>query len=395
MKKYISVFIKIIVCIFIVINLTSCWGAHELNKLAIVMGVGIDKGKANDMVDITVQVAKVLDIKSSPKGSSGSVGGSDSGYLNLEEKGRSISQAVKNINRKINRKLFFSHNQVIILGKDAAEAGISKYIDFFLRYRENRLLVWVIVAKGSAAEMLDIKPGLETTPGRSIGELIRNQEEDTSLMPAVELKDFASRLMSKTTSPIAPIIEVSKEDKKKTVYLSETAVFKKDKMVGTLDKKETRGLLWVINKVKDGVITVSMPDDKDKVDIETTHVSSKITAEIKDNKPKMKIEIKQEGDLQEQTSAEDFANPKAFAILEKSEEDIIKEEVISSLKKSRELNADTFGFGDIIYEHYPKQWMEMEKNWDEIFQKIQVDVSVHSKINRTGRITKPIMSPDK
>ncbi len=393
MKKYINILVKIIICIFMVLNLTSCWGAHELNKLAIVLGVGIDKGKEVDMVDMTVQVAKVLDIKSSPKGGGNS--GSDSGYLNLEEKGRTISEAIKSMNRKINRRLFFSHNQVIILGKDAAESGVGKYIDFFLRYRENRLLVWVIVSKGTASEMLDIKPGLETTPGRSIGQLMKNQEEDTALIPAVELKDFASRLMSKTTAPIAPIIEVSKVDKKKTVYLSETAVFKKDKMVGTLNKKETRGLLWGINKIKDGVISLSNADGKDKADIETTHVSSKITPEIKDNKIKMKIKIKQEGDLQEQTSSEDLANPKAFASLEKSEEDIIKEEVISAIKKSQALNADTFGFGDIIYQHYPKQWSEIEKNWDQMFQKIHVDVTVDSKLNRTGRITKPIMSKDK
>ncbi len=395
MKKYINILVKIIVCILMVLNLTSCWDGHELNKLAIVMGVGIDKGKGTDVVDVTAQVAKVLDIKSAPKSSSGGDSGGDSGFLNLRQQGKSVSDAIKNMNRKINRKLFFSHNQVIILGKYAAESGIAKYIDFFLRYRENRLLVWVIVANGTASEILDIKPELETTSGRSIGELISNQEEDTSLMPAVELKDFASRLMSKTTAPIAPIIEVSKEDKKKTVYLSETAVFKKDKMVGTLDKKETRGLLWGINKVKDGVVTVSIPGEKDKVDIETIRVSSKITSEIKNNKPKIKIEIKQEGDLQEQTSSEDLANPKAFAILEKAEEDIIKEEVISSLKKARELNADTFGFGDIIYQHYPKQWSKMEANWDKIFQKIPIDVSVDAKLNRTGRITKPIMSPDK
>lgn len=394
MKKYINISIKIILCILIVINLTSCYGAHELNRLAIVMGVGIDKGKEADMVDMTVQIAKVLDIQSSPN-KGGSNSGSDSGYLNLEEKGRTISDAIKNMNRKINRRLFFSHNQVIILGKDAAEAGIEKYMDFFLRYRENRLMVWVIVAKGTASEMLNIKPNLETTPGRGIGELIKNEEEDTSLIPAVELKDFASRLMSKTTAPIAPIIEVSKEDKKKTVYLSETAVFKKDKMVGTLDKKETRGLLWGINKVKDGIITVSSANGKDKADIETTHVRSKITPEIKNNKIKIIIDIKQEGDLQEQTTSEDLANPEAFASLEKSEEAIIKEEVISSLKKSRELNADTFGFGDIIYEHYPKSWNKIQENWNEVFKKIDVHINVDAKLNRTGRITKPIMSKDK
>jgi germination protein, Ger(x)C family len=391
MKKYINALSKIIICILVALNLTSCWSAHELNKLAIVMGVGIDKAKEIDEVQMTVQVAKVLEIKGFSKNTSAS--GANKSYLNLHEKAKSISDAVKAFNRKINRSLLFSHNQVIILGKDMAEAGIEKSMDFFLRYRETRLLVWVLVSNGTASEILDVKPEIETTPGRNIGELIKNQK-NTSQIPAVDLRDFASRLMSKTTAPIAPIIEVSKEDNKKIAYLSETAVFKKDKMIGTLNKTETRGLLWGINKVKGGVIVVSTLDNKDKVNLEITSSKSKIIPQIKDDEIYIKIDIKEDGDLSEQTSSEDLANPKAFAILQKSEEDVIKKEVMAALKKARELNADIFGFGDAIYQHYPKQWLKMEKNWDEIFQNIHVDVSVDAKLKRTGRITKPIMFKD-
>lgn len=391
MKKYINKVVKIIICICLVLSLTSCWSAHELNKLAIVMGVGIDKAKEIDEVQMTVQVAKVLEMKAFSKNTS--MSGADKGYLNLQEKAKSISDAVKAFNRKLNRQLFFSHNQVIILGKDIAEAGIEKYMDFFLRYRETRLLVWVLVSNGTASEILDIKPELETTPGRNIGELIKN-EKDISQIPAVDLRDFASRLMSKTTSPIAPIIEVSKEDNKKIAYLSETAVFKKDKMVGTLNKTETRGLLWSINKVKNGVIVVNTEDSKDKVNLEITGSTAKIIPQIKDDQISIKIDIKEKGDLSEQTSSEDLANPKAFGILQKAEEDVIKKEVMSALKKARELNADIFGFGDAIYQHYPKQWANMERDWDEIFRNIHVDVNVEAKLRRTGRITKPIMFKD-
>lgn len=391
MKKYINIGAKIIICILLASNLASCRSAHELNKLGIVMGVGIDKGIKTDPVELTLQLANVSGIKSPSKGSS-TGGASSAGYLNLKEKGKSISEAAKAFNRKLNRRLFFSHNQVIILGKAAAEEGIEKYMDFFLRYRETRLLTWVLVSKGPAGEIFNVKPELETTPGRNIGELIRN-ERDVSQIPTVDLKDFASKLMSKTTAPVAPIIEVSKDEDKKIVYLSETAVFKKDKMVGTLGKRETRGLLWGTNRVKDGVVVLGTEGDN-KVNIVTTRSKSKITPEIKDNEPSIKIEIEQEGDLQEQTSSEDLVNPKAFAKLEKAEGDAIKEEVTAALQKARELNADIFGFGDIIYLQYPKQWTKMEKDWEQIFKNMRVDVSVNAKLRRTGRITKPIMSKE-
>lgn len=391
MKKYINTSIEIIMCILMVFNLTGCNGSRELNKISIVMGIGLDKGEDPNTVKTTVQVAKVSEIKGSSQSSGNKV--DSTGYLNLTETRESISVAVRAFNRKLNRQLFFSHNQVIIFGDDIARDGIERYIDFFLRYRETRLLVWMLVAKGPADRILDLKPPIEKTGAMSIGELVRNQYE-SSQIPTVDLKDFASKLMSKTTAPVAPIIEVSKDDRNKIAYLSETAVFKKDKMVGTLNRMETRGLLWGINKIRNGIVAISKPNYKENVNVKTTHAKSKMTTKIKDGKPIIKIEIKQEGDLQEQTSTEDFTNPKAFTMLENEEEDIIKKEVIAAVKKAKYLNADVFGFGDNIYQHYPKEWNKMQNNWDEIFKNINVDVQVEAKIRRTGRITKPVMSKE-
>lgn len=391
MKKYINASIEIIICILMVVNLTGCNGSRELNKISIVMGIGIDKGEDPNTVKTTVQIAKVSDIKNSPQSSGNKL--DNGGYLNLTTTRESISEAVKAFNRKLNRQLLFSHNQVIIFGDDAAKNGIERYIDFFLRHRETRLLVWMLVAKGPADRILDLKPTIEKTAAMSIGELVRNQD-NVSQVPTIDLKDFVSKLMSKTTSPVAPIIEVSKDDKNKIAYLSETAVFKKDKMVGILNIMETRGLLWGTNGIKNGVVAISKPNDKESVNVKTTHAKSKMTPEIKDGKTTIKIEIKQEGDLQEQTSSEDYANPKAFAMLENEEENIIKKEVIAAVEKAKYLNADVFGFGDNIYQHYPKEWVKMQNSWNEIFKNINVDVQVEAKIRRTGRITKPIMSKE-
>lgn len=373
------------------LNLTSCRSAHELNNIAIVMGVGVDKGKQPDEVETTVQVAKVLKSRGMSKSGDGPGGGVD--YLNLKETGQSISEAVKAFSRKLNRQLFFSHNQIVIFGEDAAADGIEKYMDFFLRHRETRLLVWILIAKGPASEILNMRPAIESTPAISIEELVRN-ERDVSQIPAVTLKDFSDRLMSKTTAPIAPMIEESKKDDRGLLYLSETAVFKKDKMIGTLNKKETRGLLWGINKVTNGIVIVGMENGKENVNVAITHAVSKIKPEIKDGVPYMNIEINQEGDLQEQTSSKDLSDPKAFGSIEKLESEVVRKEVLAALRKSQELNADIFGFGDIIYKHYPKQWNELEGKWDKVFKNIHVDVSVNAKLRRTGRITKPIMSKE-
>jgi Ger(x)C family germination protein len=155
MKRKLSILIKIIVCIFISLNMTSCWSSKELNKLAIVRSVGIDKAIYPNPIKLTVQIAKVLDLKSSAK-STNQQNTTTAGYFNLEEDGTTISGILQKFSRKLNRELFFSHNQLIIFGKDVAESGIQKHIDFFMRNRESRLLVWILISKQPASEILSI-----------------------------------------------------------------------------------------------------------------------------------------------------------------------------------------------------------------------------------------------
>ncbi|MBA5850221.1 Ger(x)C family spore germination protein [Clostridium sp. cel8] len=390
MKRKLSILIKIIVCIFISLNMTSCWSSKELNKLAIVRSVGIDKAIYPNPIKLTVQIAKVLDLKSSAK-STNQQNTTTAGYFNLEEDGTTISGILQKFSRKLNRELFFSHNQLIIFGKDVAESGIQKHIDFFMRNRESRLLVWILISKQPASEILSIQPELGLIPGDNISELVTNQKK-ASQIAAINLKEFSSRLMSETTSAIAPIIEEKIDNNKKVSYLSETAVFKKDKMIGTLDKNETTGLLWAIDKMHSGIISINLKGCDDTADIKVLRCKSKIIPYIRDNQPAIKININQEGDLQEQTCYKDLANPNSFSMLQEEESKIIKDQILSALNKAKDLDADVFGFGDAIHKHYPNRWKSIKKNWDEVFKHIHVEINVDSKLRRSGKITKPIAS---
>lgn len=392
MKKYIKIIFVIIICIFITINTASCKNAHELNKLAIVMGVAIDKSSDLNKIQATVQVAKVSAIGKS----SSNLGVSDisKNFINYKGDGYTLMEAISLINQKLNRRLFFPHNQVIIISKEAAEEGVGKYLDFFLRNRETRLLEWIVVSDTDASKILDVKPDMESTTGRSIGELIK-KEKDVTQVPTVDLKEFTQKLMSKSASPVAAIVKIIKEDNKDMMMLTGTAVFNKDKMVGLLNKKESRGYLWGTGEMKGEIILVPEPKNKGMLSLQITKSNTKITPEIKGNKIYMNMKISEEGDLGEQTSNEDEANPESFKEIQKSAEEAIKNEVMDAVKKSKELNSDIFGFSDAIYQHYPKEWVKLECNWKQVYQDIIVNITVEAKLDRTGRITKPAMSKEK
>ncbi|MBU3153310.1 Ger(x)C family spore germination protein [Clostridium estertheticum] len=388
MKKTVYLFLKIMIVSFMALNLTGCWDNIELDKIAIVMGVGIDKTPQIAEVDMTVQVANTKAVRSSSTDISPK---NTSDYFNLESTGDTIFSIVRGFSKRSNRKLFFAQNQVIILGRGIAEEGLEKYIDYFYRDHETRNLVWILICDRTANEILDIKSDFESIPSIGINALVKQQQYNSEA-PMVDLQKFAYRLMSKTISPIAPLIKVSVEGNKKIAYVSGTAVFKKDKMIGEMNKVETRGVLWAIGEVKKGIIVTTDPGSNNKVSLEITRASSKIIPKIKNGKINIQIMIKEEGNLVEQSDSNDLANPKVIEVLEKNKDSIIKKEVMLAFKKAKSLDADVFGFGEAIHQKYPKEWKNMKNNWDETFKNINLDVVVDAKLRRIGRITKPISS---
>ena len=64
---------------------------------------------------------------------------------------------------------------------------------------------------------------------------------------------------------------------------------------------------------------------------------------------------------------------------------------MAALNKAQELNADVFGFGEALHRKYPKQWKELEKDWDEIFPELEVEIVVETQVSRSGISIKPII----
>lgn len=387
MGKHVYALLKKLICFILVLSLTGCWNRRELNELGIVMGIGIDKENNKDEVQITTQIAKPGKIKTAKN--AGQSESDDKAYWNIKSGGITVFDTLRGATHESSRKLFFPHNYIVIISRSIAEEGVQKYIDFFIRDPEVRIGFYILVSKNKPDEILDVKSELERIPANNISKLLEAQAA-TSQTAVVKFKDFATSMISKTTAPIAPFAEIVDDRGKKAISVSGTAVFKTGKLAGELDKTETRGLLWVINKIKSGIIVVDCPNGDGKVSLEIIRASSKITPQIEGDKIKIKVDIKEEGNLGEQSCKTNLATPPMFELLNKEQDAAIKNEVMSALKKAKELNTDIFGFGESIHQKYPSQWKNMESRWDELFPDLEVEVNVESKLNLTGRINRPV-----
>ncbi|NCB50449.1 MAG: Ger(x)C family spore germination protein [Clostridia bacterium] len=389
-KHHFEKAIKQIICMVLIICLSGCWNSNELDTLGIVLGIGIDLPRAeSDKVLVTAQMVKVGEI--SKVGGGG--GSQEKKFWNVDSTGETVFQAIREITSKSSRKLFHPHTEVLIFGRSAAEDGVRTKIDYFFRNHEARNKVFVAVSDTTAVDILNTESELEAVPATELMALIDNYVAVTSQTRATRISDFVNCFLSETTSPVAPIISVEQKGESKTLKISGTAVFKDDKMVGALNKPEGRGLMWVLGEVKSGII-VGEDSGGGLESVEIIRSKTKMTPVLKDGEIVIRIEIAEEGNVCEETGTANLSDLSEIAYLENSVEEVIKNEVVSAVTKAKELEADIFGFGDAIKAKYSKQWESMKENWDEMYQSLEIELTVDAKIRLLGKITKP-MVPEK
>jgi spore germination protein KC len=380
-------FIIFVVLILLLVALTGCWNKREINTLAVVQAIGIDQME-NGEISVTFQILKPSAAKAPAGGGEG--GGGEKAVCVLTSTGETLFEAFRNATKESGRKLFIPFNKIIVIGEDAARSGIGELTEFLDRDHECRCLAYILIAKGKAKDIIEASNEQEKIPAKGIENLLKATFA-TSQIPEMNLHDLHKILSSKTASPFAPGIKtINKltEDKVKTfTKLEDTAIFKADKLIGWADKKETRGFLWILGKVKSGIIIVNSPQEEEKkVSLEIISSSTEIEPEIKDGKLFITIKIKEEGNIGEQMSENvDLTKPETFKELEKRQAAAIESEINAALTRiQKEWGVDLFNFGQEFHRKFPDEWKQLEKNWDEEIKNIVVEVEVEAKLSKVG-----------
>ncbi|RYD05866.1 hypothetical protein N752_08200 [Desulforamulus aquiferis] len=169
--------------------------------------------------------------------------------------------------------------------------------------------------------------------------------------------------------------------------IADTAVFKNGKMVGWLNEQESRGLLWVKNRVDGGIITFE--EDGQLISLEIINAGSQVKSEVQEGSIQINIKIRVESNIGESQAKLDFSKPEVIKLIEYLQGEEVKREVFMALDKARQYNSDIFGFGRIIHARNPGLWREIKGDWYSYYPDLAVNVEVDSKISRIGLINKP------
>ncbi|MDI3279870.1 MAG: Ger(x)C family spore germination protein [Bacillota bacterium] len=418
--------------------LAGCWDRREINDLAFVMALGIDKGSRPGTFIFTAQVA----VPSEFAASRGQGGGGDRGsplppvWITSVE-GESLMDARRRLAEWGPRRDYYAHAEVVVLGEELARQGIAEVLDFLQRHPEVRRTSHLFVAEGTAQSILQAHPRLDPIPGMAVRSLVRWSPLAGTAQP-VTLQEALCMLFTGRTQLVLPRLalttaleqppgqakptdaqggntseggantsEGSSSDGRREkggkgpakeagegappkphgseLRLMGGAVFKGDRLVGWLDRRETRGYMWIRGQKHGGITIVSpTPAPPGRASIEIIRGRARLVPELVSGRLRMRVQVKEEGNVVESMAPLDFTKAELVRSLERRTATAIRGEIMAALQRAqKEYRSDIFGFGAAVYRRYPGLWRQIEQDWDRIYPDLEVVVEVTSRIRRT------------
>ena len=366
----------------------SCGDARELNSLIIVMGIGLDKDTTDpNNILLTSQVVLPEKISGGSSGGGGS-GSSGKPYCNVESAAENTFEAIREYTHIVCSKLYISHNETFVIGKDIAEKGIREYMDFFVRAKETRPTTTIVISKTTASDVLNVDAKANLLPAININKLVEAQVNNSQAIEA-NIQVYVSAMLSESMAFVAPMIGIEEQGENKLLSIKGMAVFKDDKMVGELNEDETRGLLWITGDVKSGAINTTYNDQI--IAIEIKSATTKVSPEIKDEQIIMHIHITEESVLTMQSGEKNAATKEDLPKISDCVKDVIEDEITMVFERAKQLGCDIFGLGELLNKYENEQWEKIKDNWDALFKTVQLDIKIKTNIGGAGAITQPVV----
>lgn len=425
-----------LLAILLSLVLTGCWGRREVDEQAFVLAIGLDKGRENQIL-VTYQIA-IPRIMGGGGGEGRSTGGgSGSGDNNKPVLVTSIESpslfvSIDMVNTYIHRRASLMHTKAIVVSEELArEKGVGTWVPGLLRFREARRDVLIMVARGSAKDFIENNQPMLDKNVNKYYELLSFSQYYTGFIPRSWLYDFANAIKSKGENPVAILVGVNRtreealshdtsqasgpgkrpgqadEQSAEKQYVSEgsylagdlprtggnkvefmgSAVFKKDRMVGTINGDETIVLMMLRGEFRRGFISLRDPRQPDMViplDVTLGRLPL-VKVRLVDGRPEIQVTLQIEADILGVQSGINYADPELIPELEQAFSQKIEDLVRKLIARSQnEFDADIFGFGNKAARLF-WTWDEWERfDWPSKFRTAEIKVAVKTRIRRTG-----------
>ncbi|MGI6706005.1 MAG: Ger(x)C family spore germination protein [Clostridia bacterium] len=356
--------------------LTGCWDKRELEELFVAYTAGIDIDEKDSGILSFSLSGPTVEEKA------------EEANISVVSQGKSIQDAMINIQSKLYREVVLGHIQVLLIGEETAKEGISVFLDAFFRNPYVRGTLLLGITKGKASELLT-ESRLKQHPytGIILKKLLQGSNRE-GISCRCKLVEFFRCLGIEGKDPCMPYLIISPA--RDQIIVNNIAVFRGDRLAGTLDRDESIAAMILMDKMNSGkmVIDLSKSGEESFLDSSAVNIyrtARKITALTEEDKVKIKVELKVTAELSEDPL---YRKTISKALIDRQErlfEEKLKSDAIKTLKKLQAYKSDIVCFGEIIRARHPDFFQG--KEWREIYANADFDIDVHFRIRRVGTVS--------
>ncbi len=424
MKKVFRYTCLFLAVIFISGLLSACYDKREIDDLAYVIAIGIDEGKANNLL-VTLQIAIPGSIAGGSGGGASSGGGGGGGggqkpFLVTSVEAPTIYSALNMANTYVNRQINLSNAIALVFSKALAEKGVEYLINAVARGREFRPSMYVVVSRTTAEDYIkNVIPVLENNPSKYY-QLNFTSYEYTALSANSQFHNFSTYMGSLDRQAIAILGGVNEHEKDEDIDIRDStylekgrssplegdykaghiprfsgtksevmglAVFDGDKMVGELDGEETAYYLLVTGEYRNAFWTMPDPQAKNRYVILNIRQNRKPQQEVNfiDGKPQISVKVLLEADITSIQSGINYEIGEETKKLERSAMDFLDNGITRLLNKTaKEFHSDIFGLGAVTKSRFLTFQQFEQFKWKSRYKDSSFTVDVSLKIRRPG-----------
>lgn len=370
-----KVFKTIVLILLVCLTFTGCNSQNNLRDLSIVEGMGIDY--TDDEIEVTVQTLNLV------KEGSGSEALSQNVTTNTSGSGKNISDALTNISKGISKKLFFGQNRIIVFGKDFATDHLYENLDYFLRSSDSRADILLCVADENAKSVIESKENNALVPAENIASLLITGEK-RGFSARVTTNELLNLYADKTSDMYLPVVTCEKDK----IAVLGIAIYDNNKLVSVLGDDDMKGLLFLKDKIKSGLVMVETTNlGKTTVEITKSYSTSKVKYENGKitlyEKINTKVTLNEaEKGIVSPITDEDI---KEIKLLTEKE---IEKSCTSAFNECVKHGSDCLRLGENLAMRDPRAYSVLSDNWDENLKNAQIKLDINCNISKINEHSK-------
>ncbi|MCC3371571.1 Ger(x)C family spore germination protein [Cohnella sp. REN36] len=375
--------------------LSGCWSRHELNELAIVVGLGIDSAEGGYRVSAQIVNPSQVSTRNGTNHLLAPV-------VTFTENGKTVPEALRRMTVESSKRLYFSHLRMVIFGERLARAGIAKPLDFLSRESEMRNDFFLVVSRGATPEeILTTYGAMDPIPANNLFTKLATSDNLWAATGQITLDRLMMDLSSGGKSPALTGLEImgDKIEGKKVVsqqgiqpqalmVYRGMAAFRRDKMVGWIDEKGTKALNYLQNSLHQTVGVQKCGKDGN-ASLAVTSSNAHIRMEMAGGEPVAHVDLRVEANVSDMECGSELNRPDALASLQKNGRDTITAILEDGVAEAQSLGADVFVFGLELHRQQPDYWHQV-KDWNDTFRTMRVKIHPKFYVRKIGTIDKSV-----